>query len=115
MASKKASRRSLVYVGINGRVVAVDKADGVVAWSVELRRGSSFVPIVVEDDCVFAVSGGEITCLDGATGELVWHNPLKGFGMGYAMIAGAANPGVAAVAAIQAAAAAGAAAAASHS
>jgi hypothetical protein len=80
MAFKRSSKRSLIYVGIRGAVVAVDKAGGAVVWKVELRRGVSFVPIVVEDDCVFAVSGGEISCLDADTGALIWHNPLKGLG-----------------------------------
>ena len=96
MAARKAPQRTLVFVGIRGCVVALDRATGETAWSAELRRGSSFVPIVVDGDRVLAASGGEVTCLDAATGALLWHNPLKGFGMGYAMLAGAPNPGTAA-------------------
>jgi outer membrane protein assembly factor BamB len=106
MAARKPVKQQLVYVGIRGQVVALDQESGTVAWSVELHRGSSFVPIVVEGSRVFAASGGEVTCLDAQTGALLWHNPLKGFGMGYAMIAGAPNQAVAsAVAAAEAAAA----------
>lgn len=106
MAFKRKSGTGLVYVGIRGMVVAMRKDNGEIAWSVDLRRGSSFVPLIVEDDHVFAVSGGEVTCLDGATGALIWHNPLKGYGMGYALIGGSSNQGAAsAVAATEAAAA----------
>ena len=95
MATRRTAERELVYVGIKGFVVALDQTSGEVAWSTELRRGSSFVPIVVEGSRVIAVSGGEVTCLDAATGRLLWHNPLKGYGMSYAMIAGASNQAVA--------------------
>src|SRR5512137_643718 len=100
MATRKALQRTLVYVGIRGCVVALDRESGELVWSAELHRGSSFVPIVVDGSRVFAASGGEVTCLDAATGALLWHNPLKGFGMGYAMLAGASNAGTAAAAAM---------------
>lgn len=106
MATKKTSQRRLVYVGIQGQVVALDHATGRIVWSAELRRGSSFVPVFHESGRVFATSGGEITCLDAGTGEVIWHNPLKGYGLGHAMIAGAPDPVVAAVVAEMEAAAA---------
>ena len=107
MATRRTVQRTLVYVGIRGCVVALDRDSGDAVWSAELRRGSSFVPIVVDGARVFAASGGEVTCLDAATGAVVWHNPLKGFGMGYAMLAGASNAGAAAaIAEMEAAAAA---------
>jgi outer membrane protein assembly factor BamB len=106
MAAKQTGPRRLVYVGIRGCVVALDHATGRIAWSVELRRGSSFVPVFHESGRVFATSGGEVTCLDAGTGKTLWHNPLKGFGLGYAMIAGAPDPVVAAVVAEMEAAAA---------
>ena len=81
----------LLYVGIQGSVVAIRKRDGAIAWSTRLRKGSSFVPIVHEAGRVYAVSGGEVSCLDGASGELLWHNPLTGFGTGYASLAGAGD------------------------
>jgi len=111
MAAKKAAQRRCIYVGIKGAVVALDHATGAVVWTVELRRGSTFVPVFQESGRVFATSGGEVTCLDGATGRVLWHNTLKGYGLGHAMIAGAPDPVVAAVVAEMEAAAAGAAAA----
>jgi outer membrane protein assembly factor BamB len=97
MATKRAAQRRCIYVGIRGAVVALDHATGAIVWSVELRRGTTFVPVFHESGRVFATSGGEVTCLDAATGRVLWHNPLKGFGLGPAMIAGAPDPVVAAV------------------
>ena len=110
--AKRANRESagFLYVGIRGSVVAVAKDTGEVAWLHRLRKGSGFVPIVREGPHLYAVSGGEVTCLDARTGEPVWHNPLKGLGTGYATLAGA-EPPVQAIAAEQAARAAAAAAA----
>lgn len=99
-----------LYVGIRGGVLALKKGDGTVVWSTKMRRGSSFVPIVHEGDRIYASSGGEVCCLDAATGAMLWHNPLKGFGTGYAALAGAGFPTSAA--AMEEAARAGAAAAA---
>jgi len=116
-ASKVPSPRSsspFLFVGIKGSVVALKRDDGEIAWSVRLPKGSSLVPLVVEDGFVFAVSGGEVSCLEARTGKLVWHNKLKGYGTSYAMLAGAQNPSaMAALEAAAAAAAAGAVAAAS--
>src|SRR5262245_43079572 len=97
MAAKKSQARRLLYVGIRGCVVALDHATGALVWSVELKSGSTFVPVFQESGKVFATSGGEVTCLDAATGRILWHNPLKGYGLGPAMIAGAPDPVVAAV------------------
>lgn len=107
----RAGQAPLLHVGLRGCVLGVRRDSGEIAWSTRLRRGSSLVPIVVDGARLFAVSGGELSCLDATSGKLLWHNPLKGYGTGYAMLAGAQDPG-AAVAAIQAAAAAAAGAAA---
>jgi outer membrane protein assembly factor BamB len=102
-----------IHIGIHGSVVAVRRDNGEIAWSTKLRKGHGLVPIVLEGDRLFAASGGELSCLDAASGRVVWHNPLKGYGMGFAMLSGSQDPGAAAAAIQAAAAAAGAAAAAS--
>jgi len=106
--------RDLVFVGIKGSVVALRRDSGEVAWSIKLRKGASFVPLIVEEGRVYAISGGEVTCLSAADGSPLWHNPLTGFGRGHAVIAGAPSAGAiaAAVAEQEAAARAGAGAAA---
>ena len=87
-----------VFVGIKGSVVALNRATGQQVWAMSLK-GSSFVNVVVEDGAILASTQGEIFCLDPLTGTVVWHNPLKGFGLGLASIAtqGNADSGNAAV------------------
>ena len=104
-AASKSSAPSLLYVGIKGSVVALDRATGSIVWTARLARGSSLVPLVVENGRVLAVSNGEVSCLDARTGKLIWHNELKGYGTGFAMLAGSQDPSVAAAVAAAMAAA----------
>ena len=46
-----------------------------------------FVNIVLDGENLYAATAGEIFCLDPATGDARWHNPLKGFGLGLVSIA----------------------------
>ena len=82
----------LVFIGIKGSVVALDRATGQQVWATHLK-GSDFVNVVVQDGAVLASCYGEIFCLDPLTGVGMWHNPLKGFGRGLATIATESNPG----------------------
>ena len=82
----------LVFIGIKGSVVALDRAAGQQVWATHLK-GSDFVNVVVQDGTVLASCYGEIFCLDPFTGNARWHNPLKGFGLGLATIATEHNPG----------------------
>jgi outer membrane protein assembly factor BamB len=91
-ANSKGTNAGLLYVGIKGTVLALRKDDGEVAWTTRLRRGSSFVPIVEDGDRIYAVSGGEVSCLDSTSGDLLWHNSMKGLGTGYAALAGGGFP-----------------------
>jgi len=102
-ARKSARPAPPIHVGIGGHVVALRRDDGEIAWSVKLRRGGSLVSLLLAGPRLFAVSGGELSCLDATTGKILWHNPLKGFGVGYAMLAGGLDP--VAAAALEAAAA----------
>jgi outer membrane protein assembly factor BamB len=76
----------LLFIGIKGSVVALDRTTGEQAWATSLK-GSDFVNVVVQDEAVLASCRGEIFCLDPLTGVSRWHNPLKGFGWGLATIA----------------------------
>jgi len=101
-----AARPDLLFVGIRGRVVALERSTGDIVWTTVLVSGSTLVPLVVDDRHLFAISGGEVTCLDPSTGEVLWHNGLKGYGTGYATFAQDLPPVVSAAAAAQQAAAA---------
>ena len=76
----------LVFIGIKGSVVALDRATGQQVWATRLK-GSDFVNVVLHDGAVLATCRGEVFCLDPLTGDGLWHNPLKGFGTGLATIA----------------------------
>jgi outer membrane protein assembly factor BamB len=82
----------LVFIGIKGSVVALDRVTGRQVWATRLK-GSDFVNVVLEDGAVLSSCCGEIFCLDPLTGIMMWHNPLKGFGTGLATIAMEHNPG----------------------
>ena len=111
--STRSASDSLLIVGIRGHVVALRRSGGEIAWSTKLPKGSTYVPAVLDDGRVYATSGGEVSCLDAKTGSVLWHNTLKGYGLGPAIMAGSGGATTAAIAAAAAAAAAAAGAAAS--
>jgi len=82
----------LVFVGIKGSVVALNRATGEQAWTTRLK-GSDFVNLTFQNGMLLASCSGEIFCLDPLTGEGLWHNRLKGFGTGLATIATAHSDG----------------------
>lgn len=84
------AKEELVYVGIKGKVVALSRTTGEIVWSANLDAGflnTAFVHVVVDGDDVFATTQGEVSCLDAATGQIRWQNPLRGYGLGIASIA----------------------------
>ena len=92
MVTKKFMPADFLYVGIRGHVIALHKSDGSIAWDADLPKVSTFVPIVQDGERVYAASGGQITCLDGATGKPIWHNPMKGYGIGFVSLASGGCP-----------------------
>lgn len=79
----------LVFIGIKGTVLALDRSTGNQVWAAQLR--GEFVNVAVQNGAVIASCNGEIYCLDPVTGNVLWHNPLKGYGLGLATIAGESN------------------------
>lgn len=80
---------SLVYVGIKGQVVAFNRSTGVEAWRAKLKRSisGSYVHLYRDTQYLFALSGGEIWCMEPATGTVLWHDPMRGLGMDIASVA----------------------------
>jgi outer membrane protein assembly factor BamB len=76
----------LVFIGIKGSVIALNRATGQQLWATHLK-GWDFVNVVLQNDKLLASCQGEIFCLEPITGEALWHNPLKGFGRGLVTIA----------------------------
>jgi outer membrane protein assembly factor BamB len=70
-----------VYIGIQGTVLAPDRANGTEVWRTYLK-GSDFVNVVVDGDQILASSSGELFCLNRLDGQILWNNRLKGLGHG---------------------------------
>jgi outer membrane protein assembly factor BamB len=81
----------LVFVGIKGSVVALNRATGQQEWAARLK-GRDFVNVLLEEDVLLASCDGEVFCLDALNGKGLWHNPLKGYGTGLASLATEQNP-----------------------
>ncbi len=77
---------NIIYLGIKGSVVALNRATGEEIWREELK-GSDFVNVVLDGNQLYATTQGEIFCLDISTGELLWQNNLPGMGWGLISIA----------------------------
>jgi outer membrane protein assembly factor BamB len=75
------STDKLIFIGIKGAVLALDRATGKESWRRQLK-GSDFVNLLLEGPHLFASARGELFCLDPDTGKVLWNNPLKGLGWG---------------------------------
>jgi outer membrane protein assembly factor BamB len=73
---------SLVYVGLKGQIVAFKRSTGQEVWRTKLKRSltASYVHLYRDARFLYAMTGGELWCLEPATGATIWHDPLKGMG-----------------------------------
>jgi outer membrane protein assembly factor BamB len=82
---------NLLYVGLRGQVVAIDKDTGATRWQTKLKggltSGERFVSLLVADGRVYAHTYGELFCLDQETGSMLWRNGLDGLGYDIATLA----------------------------
>ena len=76
---------NIAFVGIKGSVVALERATGIILWQTELV-GTDFVNLVGDASNIYATTRGEAFCLDPMTGQVRWHNKLKGLGTGLASL-----------------------------
>lgn len=90
-----------LFILSNGRVAAIDKKSGEIAWEVKLRQYTkaslsyAVGQIVLEDDKLVIGVSGILFCLSARDGSLIWKNELKGWGYSFISIANA-NTGAAA-------------------
>ena len=71
----------LIFVGLNGYAVALNRDTGAIVWSNDqMRRG--YVTLLLDGDRLIVSTNGYIYCLDPLTGRILWDNPLKGYGFG---------------------------------
>ncbi len=71
----------LIFVGLNGYALALNRDTGEIVWSNDEMK-SGFVTLLLEDDRLIVSTNGYIYCLDPMTGKILWNNPLKGYGVG---------------------------------
>ena len=78
----------IVFAGFNKRVVALNQNTGQVVWDWTCPTGSGYVSLLLTDERHLIVSlSGYTYCLDPATGQQMWFNELKGYGVGVASLA----------------------------
>ncbi|MEI6233403.1 MAG: PQQ-binding-like beta-propeller repeat protein [Planctomycetota bacterium] len=80
---------NILYIGLKGQVTAINKFNGEKIWGTELPAGAfnQFVTLLVEDNHVYAHTGGELFCLDAHSGDIKWQNGLPGMGYDVASLA----------------------------
>ena len=86
----------LVFVGLNKKVIALDRYTGDIIWQWKAAKGTGFVSMLLDADRLIVSVNGYVYCLDPLFGQEVWVNPLTGFGTGLtslASIRGQASPG----------------------
>lgn len=71
----------LIFVGLNGYAVALDRDTGEVVWSNDRMHGG-YVTLLLDGNRLIVSTNGYLYCLDPLTGEILWHNPMKGYGSG---------------------------------
>jgi len=82
--------QSLVFVGLNSRVAALDRFTGERLWEWRAAKPKSggYVSLLLLDENQLIVSvNGYTYCLDPLTGEQRWVNELTGFGTGVTSLA----------------------------
>jgi outer membrane protein assembly factor BamB len=90
MSGRTITTRDLLFIGFNGRVIAVDRADGSVAWKWRPSRrgmGHGTVTLLPDGDRLFASMMGYTWALDPVDGRELWYQPLKGEGQGIPTLA----------------------------
>ena len=75
------SIEQLVFVGLNGYVVALDRDTGEIVWSNNHLK-SGYVTLLLDGDRLVVSTNGYIFCLDPLTGDVLSSNPMSGYGFG---------------------------------
>lgn len=81
------SLMDIVLVGFNKRVLALHRETGEVLWDWKSPDGTGFPALLLDGDRLIVSVQGYMHCLDPMTGEVLWSNPLSGYGIGTAALA----------------------------
>lgn len=90
MTNRTITTNDLLFVGFNGRVIALDRADGSVVWKWKPNQkgmGNGMVTMLPDGDRLFATIMGYTWALDPVDGRELWYQPLKGEGQGIPTLA----------------------------
>lgn len=68
----------LIFVGLNGYALALDRDTGEIVWS-NSEMHSGYVALLLDGDRLIVSTNGYMYCLDPLTGRIRWHNPLSGY------------------------------------
>jgi hypothetical protein len=79
--------QDLVFVGLNGRVAALQISSGETIWEWRSPKGAGYVNLLVDRNLVLAAVNGYVYGLDPKTGDQLWFNELKGYGLGVTSLA----------------------------
>jgi outer membrane protein assembly factor BamB len=71
----------LIFVGLNGYAVALDRDTGEIVWSNDQMK-SGYVTFLLDGDRLIVSTNGYMYCLDPRSGQILWHNPMRGYGVG---------------------------------
>jgi outer membrane protein assembly factor BamB len=74
----------LVFAGLRGYVVALDRDSGeaVWTWSAPRMSATGFTSLILDGEHLVAGVNGYVFCLNARTGRQLWENPLRGYGNG---------------------------------
>ena len=84
--------RDMIYVGLSGAVVGLDRTTGSERWRTKLK-GNHLVVLMTDGERLYASTSGQAFCLDPTTGAILWRNPLKGLGYGISTLLGPGGEG----------------------
>lgn len=73
---------SLIFVGFNSRIAALDRDSGEVVWKWKSPQGSGLPVLLLDGDRLIVSVQGYTHCLDPLSGDQLWFNPLAGMGIG---------------------------------
>ncbi len=71
----------LIFIGLNGYVVALDRETGDIVWSQD-KLESGYVTLLLDGDQLIVSCNGYMYALDPLDGRILWHNRMKGYGSG---------------------------------
>jgi outer membrane protein assembly factor BamB len=77
----------VLYVGASKYVAAIDVLTGLELWRTKLPQGSGTVCVLYAHGCVFASVTGHLYRLAPEDGRVLWHNGLRGMGLGLVTMA----------------------------